>query len=466
MFSARDLAARFIGGEEGGVMIPFTLSILAVGMAIGVAFDSARGYNVKEVLQQDLDATLLFVAKQKAASGDENFDVQAAAQNYIRSLNREKQVDADIAVQVTQPDPSKFKGEATAGVPTTLGRLLGVSVLGVTVESEVALGEQPIEVALVLDNTGSMAGAKLQGLKDAAKSLIDIAYQALKADENVKIGIIPFGQYVNVGMSHRNAPWMSVVADWSNSRPEECYQTSPVIGTSNCRDEQQTWYVDGVPTTSTVQVCDYQYGPEVTQCYTPVDSGIWYGCAGSRDYPLETLDDDYATPIPGVMNVTCPGEITPLTNDVGALNTEIDAMVATGDTYIPSGLIWGQRVLSKKVPYEEAKGKNEKVNGQTTRKVMVLMTDGFNTLSPTYPAHDGGVTALSNTLTTEICTNIKNEGIELYTVAFEVPDEAMKTILEGCASSPSKYHDAGNSEQLETAFEQIAKDFNKLRLTR
>lgn len=456
----------FARQDQGGVAIIFSFSLLALAMASGLAIDYARSTSTWDSLQQDLDATMLFIGREKLRAGEQSFDAQGTAEAYIKGLRRRAHADAAFKLTITEPSPGKLKAKAEASVPTTFSKLFGISSFAVDVGAEVALGDQPVEVALVLDNTASMAGAKLDALKAASKSLVEIAYRAERADQNVRIGIVPFAQYVNVGQANRNKPWMSVPLDSTVTGAEICYDETPVTGTSNCRTETSTYMVDGFPQTLSYQVCDYQYGPPEQRCYTPTTTSVWYGCAGSRDYPLETLDQDYDQRIPGVMNAACPGEIAPLTNDKSELTNQIDAMVATGDTYIPSGLIWGWRLLSKVAPYSEARGYNEQVNGQKVRKLLVLMTDGKNTLSPVYPAHTGSDTALADTLTREVCLNLKSKGIEIYTVAFQVPDEASKAVLQECASSPSKYFDAEDGAELDESFQEIARDFNPLRLTR
>ena len=141
-------------------------------------------------------------------------------------------------------------------------------------------------------------------------------------------------------------------------------------------------------------------------------------------------------------------------------------MSTTGNTYIPAGLMWGWATLSKNAPYDQAE---DAINGQKVRKIMVLMTDGFNTLSPTVPhngSHFGSDTAQSNTYTQELCSNIKAQKVTIYTVAFDVTDANIKSILESCASSPGNYFDASNASELQEAFEKIAADFSPLRLTR
>lgn len=462
-----DELRHFKRNAAGGVAVVFSVSLIALVMASGLALDYARSVNTLSSLQQDIDATMLFVGRKKLDAGDgAEFNAQAVADAHMKKLRRQKFESGDITVLVTEVSPGNYKAVARSSVPTTFAKMFGVTDFPVDVGSEVELGDAPVEVALVLDNTASMAGTKLDDLKSAAGTLIDTAFSALRADRNVAVGIVPFAQYVNVGQANRNVPWMSVPLDSTTTEPEVCYDQPTVTGQSNCRTETGTAANDGVPYTYTYEVCDYQYGPPVQQCYTPTTVNAWYGCAGSRDYPLETLDQDYDVKIPGVMNAACPSEIVPLTNDVNALSSHIDAMVATGETYLPSGLIWGWRLLSKNAPFAQAKGYDERVFGQKVRKILVLMSDGKNTLSPVYPAHTGNDPALADSLTLEICTNIKAKGIEIYTVAFQVPDEGAKDVLEACASGASKFFDAEDGEALEQSFQKIANDFNPLRLTR
>ena len=466
--SLRKLAAlRGYRRDEGGsVAIVFALSLLVLAIASGVAMDYARSVSTTSSLQQDLDSTLLFVARARLQSGQETFNAQAAAESYIRTLRRQKHIKVPVRVTLNEVRQGAYKATAKADVATTFSRIIGISKLAVEVAAEVELGEQPVEVSLVLDNTGSMQGAKMDALKAAAKSLVDIAYMPQHASQNVRIGLVPFSQYVNVGMANRNAPWLSVAADTSVSQPEQCYDTNPVTSSTNCHNERRTYVSDGLTQTYDQQVCDYTYGPPEHVCYTPVNVTAWHGCVGSRPYPLETLDEQYDTKIPGIMNVWCSSEISPLTNDIGLLGSQIDAMTASGETYIPAGLIWGWRLLSRQAPYTEARGYDERFYGLKTRKLLVLMTDGMNTLSPSYPGHDGTDTNLANTLTSELCTHIKAKGITIYSVAFDVDDGGVKDLLKSCASGGKKYFDAGNGGELEAAFREIAQDFSPIRIAR
>lgn len=451
--------------NKGGVAILFGMSLcLLLGFG-ALAIDFARGQSTKDSLQQDLDATLLYVGTQIAKNPDIG-DAQAIAQTYLDGLRRQRQAKGAVTLALVQPDATSFQATADAKVTTTLMGIFGVKTLDVQVSSEVQVGQQPVEFALVLDNTLSMQGSKLTALKSAANSLIDAIYQGLNAEQFVKVSVVPFADYVNIGQANRNAPWMSVPNDTTKTENICRDVQQPTLVPGSCRDVTYSYTQDGVPMTGTTQQCDYTYGPPVNQCSDVTTSETWYGCAGSRDYPLNVKDENYAVRVPGVMNTWCPNAITPLSNEKDTAKAAIDAMYATGNTYIPAGLTWGWATLSSQAPFEEAK---DTINGQKVRKIMVLMTDGHNTISPTVPYngyHWNSDTAQANAYTTELCSNAKAAKIEIYTVAFEVTDATVKSILEGCASESGNFHDAADASQLEEAFEQIAADFSPLRLSR
>ncbi len=344
-------------------------------------------------------------------------------------------------------------------------RIFGNRDLEVTVTAEAEIADNPVEIALVLDNTGSMEGDKLAALNTAAKDLIDKAFETPGADQNVKISIVPFAEYVNVGQANRNAPWMSVGLDGSSTQ-NVCEDIEPAtVVPGRCQDVDVNYDDDGKKKKKKKNQCDYTYGPPVNQCSDVTTTTAWNGCAGSRAYPLNVQDGSYSSKVPGVLDVSCHGEITPLTNQKDTAKTAIDAMWASGNTYLPAGLIWGLATLSSEAPYNQAQ---TAVNGNKVRKIMVLMTDGENTISPSGAAdgrHDATDTAQANMYTSELCTNIKAAKVEIYTVAFEVNDPTIKQILEDCASASNKYFDAANASDLSVAFEKIAADFAPLRLT-
>ena len=88
----------------------------------------------------------------------------------------------------------------TVTVPMTFMQVLNTQSVDVTVSSTAVRPQGKLEVALVLDQTGSMAGQKIANLKLAAKDLIDIVVWNNQTDDYYsKVAIVPYAAGVNVG---------------------------------------------------------------------------------------------------------------------------------------------------------------------------------------------------------------------------------------------------------------------------
>jgi Flp pilus assembly protein TadG len=205
-------------------------------------------------------------------------------------------------------------------------------------------------------------------------------------------------------------------------------------------------------------------------------------------------------------NRGCPTPIVPLTTDNSAIQTNIAAMRHWngGGTNQAEGLAWGWRVLSPTPPFTEGAP-----YGDDVRKVIVLMSDGENTnvgndpvmgsdysavgqlflwrdyagglsvnqllngvlygvLPPQYRrsiGSSGGYVTYVNNRQRQLCTNIKNAGIEIYTVIFRETDNATVTMMRNCASSSGHFFRADNATQLSQAFNAIGTGIGQLRLT-
>ena len=251
-------------------------------------------------------------------------------------------------------------------------------------------------------------------LKIAANDLIDELMPA-GPSEKMKIGIVPYAQYVNIGSVKQGQPWLK----------------SPSSGWAG-----------------------------------------WKGCVGSRSSPLDIEDGSYGTKIPAVhpdlipwVANTCPtAKVKELTKIKGGLKTAIDGMVADGYTYIPGGLVWGWRLLSDQAPFTEGAAVSNSIT-----KAIILMTDGDNTVKPVYPKHDicgNSCGSQADNITRNMCDNIKAAGITLYTVAFQVtPGSTGEGLMQYCASTPANYYPATSNAALKTAFKNIAKSLLRLRVT-
>lgn len=450
------LLARFASECSGSVVTMFALVSTAVFAIAALSIDYLQLTRTRTALQQSLDSATIAAGIDKM---QHERDPAITLGDYFTTNWKAKYGTDTPTTLVETNEAERVATSAKVNLPTTFSSVLGFKSVAVTARSEAQFGVGHTEVALAVDNTGSMAGAKLTELIDSAKLMVDEAYARPSAASKIKFGIVPFGQYVNVGTPYRNASWMDVPNDSSTT---VCWKERPVLSTSNCRTVPYTYYVDGVRVDTTTEQCDYTYGAEVEKCGPQTTT--WNGCVGSLAPPKDmSVIADGSSRVPGLMNRWCNSPLLRLTNDQTAIRAKIDEFVATGDTYLPSGLLWGWRVLSPTAPFADGA---PAIGPTRARKVLVLMTDGVNTLSANAPYHENTDRATSDALTANLCTAIKTASIEIFTVAYEVTDHAVKNLLKNCASSPPLFFDAANASELKDAFKKIGAALGGVRLAR
>jgi Flp pilus assembly protein TadG len=431
---------RFGQNRSGSVAIIFGLTVFVLGGLVALSLDYGRALTMRAKLQAAVDAAAL------AADPTGNATLAQATDSVTATFNA-NMVSGFLSASVTLAPPvviaNGYRVSAIANVPTSFGRLLGFNVIPVGAQAEAVHANNTVEIALVLDNTYSMNGAKLDALKVSAKNLVNTISGA-STPGSVKFSLVPFTAYVNVGMQYRGASWMSVPADYSVANG---WCTTVCNGPT--QTQSGTCYSDGVPYTCTWDQC---MGASTQQCSTAYYA--WSGCAGSRTpAPDVTVTASMGSAIPGLLNTWCSSPVVRLTTDPNAVTTQIDAMWASGETYIPAGLIWGWRTLDPNSPFGDGAPYN---NNPPVKKIMILMTDGYNTKSQTGTNHEGSDSAAADAVTARLCTAIKNASIELYTIDFEVSSSTAKAAMLACATDGSHYFDAQDTASLDAAFNKIA----------
>lgn len=440
---------RFLADRSGAVAILFGLAAIPLMGMVGVGLDYAGGIRQRTRLVNALDAAVLTAASSPATPGS----IQPTVTSYVRANLGSISPRQTLIVTASKAADGSISASATLTSPTWIMGLFGKPNLPVSanVKAAPAGANEKIEVALALDTTGSMMGAKLAGLKVAAKDLVTKVYSGSLAAANVRVGIVPFSTYVNVGVTYRGASWLTNTA-YSSTTTTVCSDTYPNAQYLDPVTTTGTCYNDGVPYSCTSTTYNtIILGTPVNVCAPVTSTSDWYGCVGSRSAALEQQElVDATNPSPGIQNCSIDPALLRLTNDQSALNARIDALVAANETYIAPGILWAWRVLSPLGPFADGAAYG------AAKKYLVLMTDGANTRSVDQPYHWNTDATSANTVTSQTCASVKAKGIRVYTVAFDVTDAAIKNILQACATSPTDYYDSATVADLQTAFGTIA----------
>lgn len=379
------------------VMTAVMAGVLVAGLA--VAIDVSTGVNEKSRLGDASDAVSLMLAKSDLTSEAE---MKRAAQTYLDKLypgTHGARLEILAIVKEGDAVTVKLANVADANFGTAQNR----HDIRTSVASTAVYSRKSMDIALVLDSTGSMSGSKMTTLKRAATDMIETVDGY--STSNVRFSVVPFSNYVNVGMGVRGQSWLNVQAD----RPGQ----------------------------------------------------TWQGCVGSRLAPHNTRVRHNGRPVPALYShqVTCGTEVQPLTTDFTAVKSSINSLNASGWTYMPSGLIWGWRTLDAGTPFASA-------SPAGVEKVLVLMTDGQNTRAKNGILHDqAGQNAKADETTRELCNAIKDEDVTVYTIAYDVSNVPTRQLLQGCASENANYYDARNAADLNQAFSDIANALNQLRIS-
>lgn len=445
---------------RGSVAPIVAVAMLMIPPMTAAVVDSAHAWNAKRTLQDALDAALLAVARADAESSTE---INAIAGHYLDSNLAHRYGATLTQVTIKRVAEGHYTGTVSANVKTYFAGVFGIDHIAAGVDAEVKVSKSKLEVVLSLDTTGSMSGARITALKAAAHDFVD----EMLDGEDIKIGIVPFARYVNIGMDNRNAPGFAIPNDSETCRME---MREKRINYRNCRTihRSKTCYNDGVPFHCEWDdhECDYDtVMAEEEVC----DRNKWKGCVGSRPDAWKTRDDNNPTyRIPGIMNESCGTPLVTMTDNRGPLISTIASLDIGEETYLPVGLSMGWATLSHRIPFVQ--GTNPASAPRELMRALVLMTDGLNTVS-IYPSHnftghhEDDDTDTANAVTADLCRNIKADGVILFTIAFDVTDATVKSLLSTCATAPNFAFDAQGSGGLNKAFEDIAAALSRLRLS-
>lgn len=581
---------RFLVDRSGGIALLFGLTIVPLMLIAGLAADYTRGLSVKHQLQGAADAAALAA---KGSGEDAQVAAQAAAEAFARA-NAVALNGATLGPVSVTHTTDGVRVDLTASLPTTLSSALGFASFEINATSESVRATGDIEVALVLDNTGSMAGS-MDELKTGAKDLVAAVFATGTAGK-VKMAVVPYVGTVNIGNGGAQLAWMDVNGDgvWHAQGIEGmsfgyepgCVYTpggggpvDPGSGTHGWlqgaarKFASATGALLGISHAHAASASDvpspYRFWPDcwaanpdkmnLFDTFALIPNTSWKGCVMARtqwndldvsdtapdpadpdtlfvpwfwpdtidlsaiaiyDPTLESVNDylpdrldlrdamfpkftdpwigwghynwvkynnvaasiDESGPDTLGPNKACPDPVLPLTPTRSSIENKIDSLTHWNGsgTNTAEGIAWGMRVLTPGAPFTEGS------EDPATQKVMVLMTDGVNNIDPTndstllshwstygyltggrvQPLTYDGFREHVNSRMQTACEKAKEQNIQLYTVAFNVTDEATLDLLRQCATKPPYAYSASTASELVEAFRNIGKSLTELRLSK
>jgi Flp pilus assembly pilin Flp len=234
------LIARFGRDERGVFAVMFGLMAIVLIALGGAVVDYVALEQTRNRAQIALDAAALALQPEIFETTYDENQIKVMAQDLMlerlelasgaMAFGAEASV-TDIAINVE--DGSLYL-RAHMTIPTIFVSLVGVSSLSAEIQSEATRKKLALEVAFVLDNSGSMsytgAGSngtrqRIQFLKDAATCATNILFYDEVVDnpsntdtcipatgaqliDNVRVAVVPFTMFVNVGSGNSNATWI------------------------------------------------------------------------------------------------------------------------------------------------------------------------------------------------------------------------------------------------------------------
>jgi Flp pilus assembly protein TadG len=320
---------RFLADQRGNYALITVITMIPLMGAVAVGVDYTEMNRQYQYTQHALDAAGVATAY-RYLQGVSDADLTSYANSFFdANLGPVKPADTTLTITL----PTSDSGGGTLGMAATLRyhpyfypaflALLGKdpasfdSNLNFKVSTEVRL-KDTLEVALVLDNSGSMSDigtgsgkAKIDLLKSASKELIttlvNSAAQVKQVDKPVQFGLVSFAASVNVGPQNAGAPWMDTDGispihhenfDWTtmkaanpNKRVEMSngiyYKKGSAWGTQeNQKVTRFTLYND---LQRTVQTCTGS-GNNKKCTNNLVSYASWAGCVEQRPSPYDVTD--------------------------------------------------------------------------------------------------------------------------------------------------------------------------------
>lgn len=501
----------FLQSQDGNIAVVFALMSLPLFGIVGGAVDYARWHSARSHTKAAMDMAVIAGTRTLLETdGDTAKALGIAREYYSRNVEHRLPLLSDQVSFRINSTNTGVTTEGNAHISTPILSVLNIKSLplidasgadGSTAEfTRVDVGN--LEVSLMLDVTGSMcddgvgpclSSSKLDGLKTAAKKLIDIVVSTDQSKQTSKVAIVPFSTRVRVAPDGQSgimkaltnmdatwSGWYNMCVDGSGSGASE------TNGNWTCNNYAVQLYPGWK-----IMPCVTERFYNATGAFDLTDdapgSGAWLN---AHDGGRMTVSEDSSDTKPAsklgksktdaaehwnyssdgaCADISNANLIMPLSSDITAMKARIDGLEAYGSTGGVLGTVWSWYMLSPKwdsIWSGESKPESYALLTQKTesgapklRKVAILMTDGAYNTYRGWKEQDPAYVS-QNAVT--VCENMKAKGIEVFTVGFALAnlgggDAALaQQTLQSCGSDIEHFYNTIDEYQLSKAFESIA----------
>ena len=290
----RKASNKAMRDERGNIAILFGLLAPVLFMLAGAAIDYSRFNTIHTNFSQALEASTLAMSRFLDQNPDLDVDdpeVQAFAfELFSKNLPYDFGKDPDTGdyaenmayihdLTVTFEEiGGGIRGCAIGDLENLILGAVGRDFFDLKVCAGVTpAGRGKVELALVLDSTGSMSNfasgssqSKMDDLKDAVETMLDVMFDGDAESDNLKIGVVPFARQVNA-VSAANSDGATWLSSWEDTNAEAPYHGARFIHVE-----------DGVVDMDT-KVNHYEL-------FDSVSGASHAGCFEARPYPLDEID--------------------------------------------------------------------------------------------------------------------------------------------------------------------------------
>ncbi|MBN9551148.1 MAG: VWA domain-containing protein [Alphaproteobacteria bacterium] len=440
----------FTRNREGNFAVLFGAAASVLALGVGFAVNISQLYNARSSLQGVVDAAVTSTARDLTLGVITEADAGKTVQAFLDANSTAGILQANQIV-LDKLTVNKTANTVQADTHADVGLFFPLfstdNMRRVTASTTALYSDKTVEVAMMLDVTGSMAGQKIKDLRTAASNAVNSFLSGQNAtNPRVRVAIVPYANSVNVGSLAASTVFVETKASERKQAPgnDDPKYVSASTRPDNCATERKGAY----------QYSDA--GPEVSMV--------------NRDLYLSDFAKQSRTR-------ACPvATIQPLTTDASALNNVIKDLDASGGTAGHIGVQWAWYMLSENWgSVMNASQRPAKMDPKKVAKYVILMTDGefnlsyFDANDPGQVYNDAGKVQ-TRTAATTLCAAMRDQGIEIFTIGFALTENNAKSTLQSCASpdtgSSKHFYQAANGTELDQAFQDIVRNIDKLTVTR